>query len=287
MRRGLRLVAALVAGVLLGGCSAVRLAYENADTYLRWRANAYVDVQGEAADELDDRIDAFLDWHRAKALPQYARFSAEAGRRLERGGVSAGDLVWGYDSLMAQAREGLRAAALQVAPMLDRLSAEQIAQLERRLAEDNRKFARENLKGSEAERRKRRARTMQNRLEEWVGKLNQAQVERVRQYAERAPLTDEHRDRDRKRLQAEVLGMVRSRDAARRLPELAANWQQGRDPAFLALNEAWRKEFYALLLDVERSLTPAQRAKAVANFRRYADDFAVLAAQAGAEPRAQ
>ena len=281
MRGALKLAAALVAGSLLSGCSAMRLAYENADTYLRWRASAYIDVQGEAADELDERIDAFFDWHRAKALPNYARLSEEAAIRLGRG-LSAGDLVWGYDSLMAQAREGLRTAASQVAPMLDRLTAEQVAQLERRLAEDNRKFARENLKGSEAERRKRRAKVMQNRLEEWVGRLNQAQVERVRQYAERAPLTDEHRDRDRKRLQAEVLAMVRKRDAAKRLPDLAANWQQGREPAFLELNEAWRKEFYALLIDMDRSLTPAQRARAVANFRRYAEDFTALSSQSGA-----
>ena len=285
MRRGLRLVAALVAGSLLAGCSAVRLAYENADTYLRWRASAYIDVQGEAADELDERIDAFLDWHRAKALPQYARFSEEAAKRLDRGGISAADLVWGYDALMLQAKEGLRAAAGQLAPMLDRLTPEQVAQLERRLAEDNRKFARENLKGSEAERRKRRAKVMQNRLEEWVGKLNQAQVERVRQYAERAPLTDEHRDRDRKRLQAELLAMVRKHEAVKRLPDFAADWQKGRDPAFLALNEAWRKEFYQLLIDLDRSLSAAQRAKAVANFRRYAEDFSVLSGQAGAEPR--
>jgi len=279
--RALRLAAALVAGAVLSGCSAVRLAYDNADTYLRWRASAYVDVQGEAADELDERIDAFFDWHRAKALPNYARLSEEAAIRLGRG-LSAGDLVWGYDALMAQAQEGLRAAATQVAPMLDRLTAEQVAQLERRLAEDNRKFARENLRGSEAERRKRRAREMQNRLEEWVGRLNQAQVERVRQYAERAPLTDMHRDRDRKRLQAEVLAMVRKRDATKRLPDLAANWEEGRDPAFLQLNQAWRKEFYALLIDMDRSLTPAQRAKAVANFRRYAEDFSVLSGQSGA-----
>ena len=280
MRRALKLVAALAAWALLSGCSAVRLAYENADTYLLWRASAYIDVHGDAADELEERIDAFLDWHRAKALPQYSRFSEEAAKRLDKG-ISPGDVVWGYDALMAQAREGLRAAATQIAPMLDRLTAEQVAQLERRLAEDNRKFARENLKGSEAERRKRRAKVMQNRLEEWVGRLNQSQVERVRQYAERAPLTDEHRDRDRKRLQAEVLGMVRKREAVKRLPELAANWQQGRDPAFLALNEAWRKEFGALLIDIDRSLTPTQRAKAVGNFRRYADDFAVLAGQSG------
>jgi hypothetical protein len=283
VRRALGLLAALAAGALLAGCSAVRLAYENADTYLHWRAASYLDVQGDAGDELDERIDAFLDWHRVKALPHYARISEQAAKRLGKG-LSPDDLVWGYDALMAQAREGLRTAATQIAPLLDKLDAAQVGHLERRLAEDNRKFARENLRGSEAERRKRRAKQMQDRLEEWVGRLNHAQVERVRQYAERAPLTDEHRERDRKRLQAEVLGMVHKREAAKRLPELAANWQRGRDPAFVALNEAWRKEFYALLLDIDRALTPAQRAKAVANFRRYAEDFTALA---GAGPRVQ
>jgi hypothetical protein len=284
VRTARRLLAALAAGALLAGCSAVRLAYDNADSYLRWRADAYLDVHGDAADELDERIDAFLDWHRAKALPQYARLSEEAARRLDDG-LSHADAVWGYDALQAQARESLRAAAERIAPMLDRLSAEQVSYLERRLAEDNRKFARENLKGSEAERRQRRAKRLQERLEEWVGRLTQAQVQRIRLYAERAPLTDEHRDRDRKRLQAEILAMVRRHEAVKRLPGLAERWQQGRDPAFVALNEAWRKEFNALLVDFDRSLTPAQRARAVAHFRRYAEDFAILAGRAGAEIR--
>ena len=275
MKRALRLMAALAAGAVLSGCSAVRLAYDNADSYIRWRADAYLDVHGDAADELDDRIDAFLDWHRAKALPQYARLSEEAAQRLGDG-LSQADVVWGYDSLQAQARESLRAAAERIAPMLDRLSAEQVRYLEKRLAEDNRKFARENLKGSEAERRKLRAKRLQDRLEEWVGRLTPAQVERVRQYAERAPLTDEHRDRDRKRLQIEFLAGGRKHEAAKRLPDLAARWQEGRDPAFVALNEQWRKEFYAFLLDFDHTLTAAQRARAVAHFRRYAEDFANL-----------
>lgn len=286
MRRAARLLAALAAGAVLSGCSAMRLAYDNADTYLRWRAGSYFDLQGDAGDEFEERIDAFFDWHRAKALPNYARLSEEAAKRLGDG-LSPDDLVWGYDALMAQARESLRTAATQVAPFLDRMSAEQISHFERRLAEDNRRFARENLKGSEAERRARRAKQMKDRLEEWVGRLTQAQLERVKLYAQRTPLTDELRDRDRKRLQAEVLGMIRKREAAKRLPELAARWQEGRDPAFVALNEAWRKEFYALLLDLDRMLTPAQRAKAIANFRRYAEDFSVLSGQAGAESRVQ
>ena len=62
---------------------------------------------------------------------------------------------------------------------------------------------------------------------------------------------------------------------------LVQDRQEGRDPAFVALNEAWRKEFYALLLDVDRTLTPAQRTRAVAHFRRYAEDFAALSGRAG------
>ena len=92
--------------------------------------------------------------------------------------------------------------------------------------------------------------------------LTREQAERVKLYAERAPLTDEFRDRDRKRLQAELVSMVRKREAVKRLPERAANWQAGRDPAFVAANEVWRREFNALLLDIDRTLTPAQRTRA-------------------------
>jgi uncharacterized protein DUF6279 len=283
MRAARASFAAVAAAVLLAGCSSVRLAYDHAQAFLRWRANAYLDLHGPEAKELDERIALFLDWHRAKALPRYARLSEEAAQRLGDG-LSREDLNWGYDALMLHAREGLRAAATQIAPLLDQLDAGQIAYLERRLAEDNRKFARENLQGSEADRRQLRARRMQDRLEEWVGKLTREQVERVKLYAERAPLTDAQRDRDRERLQKELVAMVRKHEARKRLPDLAAQWQQGRDPAYVAANEAWRQEFYALLLDIDRTLTSAQRERAMANFRRYAQDFTVLASRGGAMP---
>jgi len=163
VKRAAALLAALAAGALLSGCSALRLAYDNADTYLRWRAGNFLDLRGDAGDELDERIDSFFDWHRAKALPHYARLSEEAAKRLDDG-LSPEDLIWGYDALMMQARESLRMAAAQVGPLLDRMNAEQIEHFERRLADDNRKFARENLKGSEAERRARRAKRMKDRL---------------------------------------------------------------------------------------------------------------------------
>lgn len=275
MKLVLRIAAlALLAGIL-GACDAVRLAYDNADTFLHWRLTGYVKVSGKAADELDDRIDDFLTWHRARALPQYARLSADAARRLAVG-LSPADLVWGYDAFVAQAKESLHQAAERIAPMLDRLTPEQLAQLEKRFAEDNRKFSREN-RGSEKERRIRRAKRTAGQLEEWVGKLNKAQVERVRQMSERVPLYDDLRERERKRLQAEFLAIVRAHEAQKRLPAFVNTWERGRDPALAAMGQIWRSEYEKMLIDIDRSLSAEQRAKAVARLRGFSEDFAVLA----------
>lgn len=261
--------------LVLPGCSTVRIVYDNADTYLRWRAAAYLDVEGEMADELDERIAAFMKWHRLQALPKYAELLDEGARRFGKTLMPA-DLVWGYDSVVMQAREGLRKAAVEGAPLLDRLSPQQIANMERRLAEDNRRFARENLRGSEREQRKRRTERNVERLEDWVGRLTKAQLERVAQYSERAPLLDEFRDRDHKRIQAEFLAMVRAHEAKKRLPDFATNWERGRDPAYAAALEAARKAFFAMALDIDKSLTPQQRAHALGELRRYANDFRTL-----------
>ena len=271
---------AALAGIL-AACDAVRLAYDNADTFLHWRLAGYVKVSGKAADELDERIDDFLAWHRARALPQYARLSAEAARRMASG-LSPADLVWGYDAFVAQAKEGLHEAAERIAPMLDRLTPDQVAEIEKRFAEDNRKFSKEN-RGSEKERRLRRAKRTVGQLEDWVGKLNKAQVERVRQMSERVPVYDDLRERERKRIHAEFLSIVRAHEAQKRLPAFVYAWDHGRDPALAAASKIWRAEYEKMLIDIDHSLSAEQRAKAVTRLRSFSEDFTALALSA--QPR--
>jgi uncharacterized protein DUF6279 len=278
----LKITLALGLAWLLGGCTALRIAYENADTYLHFRAKSYLDLDAKASEELDERIDEFFAWHRKNALPQYARISEDAAKRVAKG-LSREDIVWGYDSMVAHARQSLRVAAERIAPLLDRLTPQQVAYMEKRFAEDNRKFDKENLRGSERERRRRRAKLLEERLEDWVGKLSPVQVEKVKQFSERTPLYDELRDRDRKRMQAELIDMIRKREAQKRLPDWISNWDRGRDPAHNAASERFRQEYAALLLELDKTLTPEQRNRAQANFRRYAEDFRVLARRAGGQ----
>jgi len=265
----------LVLAAAASGCSTVRFAYENADAYVRWKAGSYVSLQGDDAEELDDRIDEFHLWHRKNELPKYVKLAQEAARRFADG-LSRQDLLWGYDAAREQARESLRKAAEFAAPLLDRLTPEQAAQIERRIAEENRQFYRDNLRGSERDRRRKRARLAVDRLEDWVGKLTQAQVERVREWSERAPLLGELRDRDRKRLQKDVMVIIRARQAKARLAARVSEWERGREPAFVAAIDAGRDQYFAMLIDVDRTFTPEQRARALGLMRRYAEDFEAL-----------
>jgi len=256
----------------LGGCSTVRFAYNNADVYLRWQLTKYLDVEGAQSEELDRNIASFLGWHRANALPQYIKLINDASARFARG-VSQDDLVWGYDSIQAQVLQAVRAGAGETADLLDRLTPEQIAHMERRFAEDNRKYARDFLVGSMEERRRRRVKRNVERLEEWFGELSEAQFERVRRYAERAPYPEGMRDRERKRLQAEFLAIVRAHEAKARFAEWAVQWERRREPEHAAIVRAQRMEYFAMLLDLNKTLTPNQRQAAELRFRELAADL--------------
>ena len=272
-----RLLAAL-ALTLLSGCSATRLAYNNADVFLRWQANHYLDFQGEQAEELDKRLAAFLAWHRATALAQYARLADEAAVRVLRG-IKPEDLDWSYDAVRAQVREALGAAAGEAAALLDRLNPGQIGHLEQRLAADNREFAKEQIHGTMEERNKRRVKRNVERLEEWFGPLSESQLARVQRYSARAPFSAELRDRDRKRRQAEFVAMLRAREAKQRLSQWAQDWEGGREPAYVEASRATRMEYVELLLDLDRTLTTEQREHLAERLKRYAGLFNSLTRQ--------
>lgn len=268
----MRRAAALVLALLLAGCSATRMAYDNADTLLRWQANSYFDLHDEQSEAFDARLAAFLAWHRAKALPRYARLFDEAAGRVERG-LKRADLDWGYDAVQGEVREALGRAAEESAALLDGLRPEQIGHFEQRLADENRKFVKEQVQGSMEERHERRVKRNVERLEEWLGALTEAQVERVRRYSERTPFSADLRDRDRRRRQGEFLAMLRAREARAKLAAWARDWEGGRAPEYAAAARATRESYFDLLLDLDRMLTPEQRERAAGRLRRYARLF--------------
>jgi hypothetical protein len=263
---------------LLQGCSVTRTAYNHADVFLAWQANHYFDLEGEQVEELDRRLDAYHAWHRKYALPQYAKLGQDAAARVQRG-LRREDLEWSYDAVLAQVREALGHAAEETAGLLDRLGPAQISHLEKRLAEDNRKFAKERMQGTMEQRHQRRVKRNAERLEEWYGNLSEAQLERVRRYSERAPFSADLQDLDRKRRQAEFVAMLRAREAGTRLKAWVQNWDGGRAPEYAAAARATRAEYIDLILDLDRTLSPAQREHAAGRLKRFSELFESLVRQ--------
>ncbi len=281
-RNGTRLLAwvALAFVLAVSGCTAIQLGYNNADTLLHWRAARYFDFEGDAKVEFERRVQRFLGWHRKTELPRYTLFANEMANRLARG-LSQADLVWGYDAFQTYLRQSLRAGTGEIGELLDGLAPAQIERFQERLEKENSDYAKEyGLREAPEERRARRVKRNIERMEDWFGSLNDAQIERVGLYTRRAPLDDQLRDRERRRLQRELLAMIKGKEARKRLVQWAESWDQHRDPAYESLRKANLQEYYGMLIDLDKTLTPEQRGRAVKRLRGFAADFNALAAAA-------
>ncbi|HEX5093114.1 MAG TPA: DUF6279 family lipoprotein [Burkholderiales bacterium] len=266
------------AATALSGCSAVQFAYNNAGAWVQWKADSFLDLREAQKAELGQRVAGFFRWNRGQALPEYARLADEAAARLERGATRE-DMVWGYDAVRGQASIALGEAGAALGDFLDRLEPAQVEHFERALEDDNRRYARRYLEGPPAERRTRRLQRLRHDLEDWLGGLNEAQLERVRRFNDSAPLTAMLRGRERRRMQQELLALMRARRSGGVLADWWAHWDRGREPEFALANREYVDGLLTLLADLERTLSAQQRAHAVSRLREYARDFRVLAAQ--------
>ncbi len=271
----------VVAGLaVLAGCTALQLGYNNADSLIHWRSGRYFGFEGEQKADFERRVQKFMEWHRRAELPKYAALANGLGDRLARG-VALADLEWGYDAFQVLLRQTLRAAAVETGELLDTLNPAQVERFQARLAKENRDFAKDHVLAESPEaRRAKRVKRNVDRMEEWFGSLTEAQVERIRLYSARAPLDDILRDQDRKRMQRELVGMIHAKETRRKLEAWAIAWDQNRDPEYETLRKQNLREYFGMLIDLDKTLSAEQRNRAVQRLRGFAGDFLALVAAA-------
>ena len=271
----------VVAGLaVLAGCTALQLGYNNADSLIHWRGGRYFGFEGEQKADFERRVQKFMAWHRKAELPKYVVLANGLGDRLARG-LALADLEWGYDAFQVLLRQTLRAAAVETGELLDTLNPAQVERFQARLAKENRDFAKDHVLAESPEaRRAKRVKRNVDRMEEWFGSLTEAQVERIRLYSARAPLDDILRDQDRKRMQRELVGMINAKETRRKLEAWAIAWDQNRDPEYEALRKQNLREYFGMLIDLDKTLSAEQRNRAVQRLRGFAGDFLALVAAA-------
>ena len=125
--------------LVLGGCSAVRLGYDQAEPVLRWWADRQLDLNASQSRWLKDQLRQFHLWHRQTELPAYADLAGILSRQAA-GDVSPAQVCENIDSAAARLDLLLRQAVPMLAGLHQLTSAEQRSRARDKLAAYERDF---------------------------------------------------------------------------------------------------------------------------------------------------
>jgi hypothetical protein len=279
-----RLFFVLVAGLLLQGCSAVRLGYGNADSLARWWIDQYIDMSPEQDALVRERLARYLAWHRKTQLPDYASVLRQ-GQKFVAGQPATGDALALTDAIVRRGRTLAEQATPDIAEFLATLTPAQIDRMAARLTEKNADYAKEaQLADGEGGQRKARYKRLLERAEYWFDDLNDAQKAALRRLIDNQPSGSQFLYEERLRRQREWLELARlvqrERPPRERVVQLlrdyAARFDLPTDPARLAQAMALRRAAAELAVAVHAMTTPAQRAHAMHKLSELIRDFTEL-----------
>jgi hypothetical protein len=281
-------IPAVALACLLAACSLTRLAYSNAalayanaTPVLAWMVGDYVEMSDFQKGWVRERLAKTMAWHRANELPEYRRFF-ERALALAADGISVEEARTAHRELRAHYRRLVEHVLPDMADFLLQLDPEQILQIERRFAEENRKLVTEFAQGTPEERQARRLARYLDHIEEWTGRLSDAQRELVAGSVDALPELLEERLGDRRYRQAETLALARSKpsgeQAIARLKLILVDTETWRRPDFLKRMRERDERLYAMIAALSATFSPGQRAHLQKRMRGFMRDITELTA---------
>lgn len=275
----LAVIAALVALVTLGACSALKTSYEQGDHLAYWWLDRYVDLQSDQTPQVRDAIAAFFRWHRREQLPAIATLLEQARNQVQH--PVAPQTVRHYQQEAQRLGHlAFHQALPDTATLLLTLTPAQIRHMAERIASDNTKYRRTYLRGSEDERIDARMKKVMRYAELIYGDFTADQERQIR--AAIVPVVRATADRLalRERRQQAWLALVREvaagrpthTDVVRRLERFDAAWREQARQASQADEDAG----ILAAVQIANLATPAQRQHAVARLQGWLDDTHAL-----------
>jgi hypothetical protein len=257
-----------------------------------WWLDGYVDLKAAQTPQVEEDLTAWLDWHRRSQLPIYATLLARAQLEVREPVTAAQMCQWSGEVV-----QQLDAAFEQIVPALARLavglSTAQINHLERQFAKGNAKAADEYLQGTPAERLKASTKRLEDRAATFLGKLSEAQRERIQRSVVETPLPPTLWLEERKTRQQDILRLLRrvhalamnpmASEKARALEEaqaslraLAVNVQRSPREPYRVLQQRSLEHQCQLAADLVNMSTPAQRQVVVGKLKGWEEDARAL-----------
>jgi len=271
----------LAAGLVLAACSISRLAYMNAPPLALWYVGGYVDMTDGQKAALREKLTQGIAWHRANELPEYQHaieaLIAKSGTR-----IAVEDVRSTYTLARNYYHRTLGHLLPDFADIMLTLDDKQLAQIERKFADDNKKLVKESVKGPADERRAALVKRYVQQFEDWTGKLSPAQREIIVNGVAPIPdLTDE-RLGDRRYRQLEALNAVRSKPPREKLVaelrRLLIDTESWRRPEYTKKLRERDERMFEIVSELSATLTPDQREHLQRKMRGYAKDISSIIA---------
>ena len=276
---------ALVLGVALSGCSAVKLAYNNLPELGYWWLDSYVDFNGAQSPRVKEQLAQLLERHRRTELPKLLVL-VEKAERLAVADVTPAQVCAASDEV----RDSLLATAIDAAgpgaELALGLGDAQLQHIEGKYAKNNAEYASDWLERSVEGQHRKRYDTFLERSEDFYGTLDDAQRKLLRQMADRSIFDPKRVDAERRQRQRESLALMRrysnsgARPAEVQAALVAYAQRIARPPS-----GPWRDYQQALLQEscgniarLHNATRPAQREQAARRLQAYAQDIRDLIA---------
>jgi Family of unknown function (DUF6279) len=287
----LRIIGVVLAAFVMTGCTAIKLAYNQAPELMYLYIDRYFDFNSEQSQEVKAELTHLQAWHRKTQLASYIEMLKKLQPQM-----SANFSPAQACETVADVRAKLLAVVTHVEPgsarVAVKLTDQQFDQLEKKFGRDNAKFREEYLDASATKMRKKRLKDATERAEKLYGRLEERQLATLGQTINQSNFDAKIAYTERLRRQGAMLQTLRGLSAAPNGAEAATSQRAveavkgllqqpfvSSDPAYRRYLEAQTQESCKGFADLHNVTTPEQRQHAVRTLRQYEEDFRMLAAQ--------
>jgi hypothetical protein len=273
--------------LLLTGCNAPKLAYNNAPQLTWWYLDSYFDVAGDAAPRVKESIEQWFVWHRKTQLHDYAGFMSSVAARAE-GPLTAAQICGFYDQMRKALEPAFERGYDSAADLVPLLGPAQIATLEKKLAKDIAEYRKDYLQADPDVRRKAALKRSVDRAENFYGRLNEAQRTLLEAALAASPFDPQVSLAERERRQRDLLAALRQWVAekadratiAAGIRRLAQRAVVSPDPAYRQYAEKLTEFGCRTSAELHNSTTPKQRQAMRKQLKEWEETLQSLAGQA-------
>ena len=282
----LRIIGLAVLTLSLAACSAFKLIYGQLPDMAYWWIDSYVDFNEAQSPRVRREWADLHAWHRANELPRYLALVQRMQVLAAQPAISPEQACEIADA----ARLRYAALAPQIEPaaawLAQNLTASQLTHLQAKFDKNNEAWSKDWLRGSAEDRLKRRVKQAVDRAEMLYDRLSDAQIEALRGELSRSSYNAQTLWAERLRRQQDIGQTLRQTSSGPMQPAsireavhgLLARTIDSPNTAYRRYVDQTQRENCAIFSRLHASITPAQRAAALENLKRYEDDFRALMA---------